>query len=446
MDLNKFKNKHFLALMGNFVISGFSVLTISLLYRVLTKSDTGTWFLFLTFLGLADALRNGFLTTATVKFYAGTNKERGKTVLGSVWYLAIGITSIIGLIDIVFYLGLEYIKNKELILVIKWLGITFFSSLPYVVTYWILIAEEDYLKILWLRLINSGIMILVIIVLTFFNTISLYNVLLINLITNCFTSFIAIVWGLSKIVSLKKMNKECILEIFHFGKYSLATNISSNLLGSINTFIVTFVLGPSALAIYNLPQRLMEIIEIPLRSFVGTGMSEMAIAYNNNKMDHLVFITKKYAGMLTFAFIPIIIIGFFTADYAVLILGGTKYVGTDAANIFRFFLFFSILSPIDRFNGVTLEIVHQQKINLYKVLVMLCVNVPLAYLGIILLKNIWGVTIASPISILAGIILGYYHLRKHIKYSILEILQTGYQESLKFLKERVLIFPTNIKI
>ena len=69
MNLDKFKNKHFLALLGNLVISGFSVITISLLYRVLTKADTGIWFFFLNFLGLADAFRNGFLTTATIKFY-----------------------------------------------------------------------------------------------------------------------------------------------------------------------------------------------------------------------------------------------------------------------------------------------------------------------------------------------------------------------------------------
>ena len=104
IKLSNFKNKHLLALVGNLVISGFSVLTIALLYRVLTKSDVGTWFFFLTFLGLAESIRTGFLSTATVKFYAGTTAERGKVVLGSVWYLALLLTVSICLFNAVFFL------------------------------------------------------------------------------------------------------------------------------------------------------------------------------------------------------------------------------------------------------------------------------------------------------------------------------------------------------
>ena len=80
------------------------VLTIAILYRILTKSDTGIWFFFLTVLGLAEAIRTGFLTTATVKFYAGTSLETGKQVLGSVWYLAILLTAGLCFISLILFL------------------------------------------------------------------------------------------------------------------------------------------------------------------------------------------------------------------------------------------------------------------------------------------------------------------------------------------------------
>ena len=435
ITLSNFKNKHFLALVGNLVISGFSVLTIAVLYRVLTKSDVGTWFFFLTFIGLADSIRTGFLSTATVKFYAGTTLERGKEVLGSVWYLAILLTGAMCLIDLLFFMGIGFIKNPQLILVIKWFGITFFSSLFYQVAFWILIAEEDYLKILWLRLINSGSMILIIVILALLNKATLFNLLLVNFLTNCLTSLLSLMFGYNKIRYFFSRTKECIYEITHFGKYSLGTNISSNLLGSINTFVITFMLGPAVLAVYNLPQRLLEIVEIPLRSFVGTGMSAMATAYNTGNMYHLKFVSKKYAGVLTFAFIPIIIVAFFTADIAVSLLGGGKYAGTEAANIFRLLMFFSVFYPIDRFNGVTLDILHQQKINFYKVLVMICANIPVAFTGIFIFHNVWGVAIASPFTLMAGLLFGYYHLRKHMDYSFGQIIQLGYVESLEIVRK-----------
>ncbi len=433
--LSNFKNKHFLALVGNVVISGFSVLTIAILFRVLTKSDIGDWFFFVTVLGLADAIRSGFLTTATVKFYAGTSAERGAEVLGSVWYLAIVLTAGMCLINGCFFIFIGLIKNPELTIAVKWFDITFVSSLFYSVTFWILIAEEDYLKILWLRLINSGSMIVAIIILAFLNKATLYNLLLVNLLTNCLTSLVALILGYTKIKTFSSRKKERIKEITDFGKYSLGTNMSANLLGSINTFVITFMLGPAVLAVYNLPQRLMEIVEIPLRSFVGTGMSAMATAYNNNNMYHLKFVSKKYPGVLMFAFIPIIIAAFLGADIAVGLLGGGKYAGTEAANIFRMLMFCSILYPIDRFNGVTLDILHQQKINFYKVLVMIAANLPVAFIGIFIFHNIWGVAIATPATLLAGLLFGYYHLRKHMEYSFKEIIKTGYVESLEIVRK-----------
>lgn len=438
MNLSKFKNKHFLALVGNLVISGFSVLTIALLYRVLPKNDMGIWFFFLTVSGLADAIRNGFLTTATVKFYAGTTNEKGIEVLGSVWYLAIALTLGIALLSFVVLAFSSFIHSEQLLVVLKWLGITFISSLPFSVTFWILIAEEDYLKILGLRFINSGGMIGTIVILALLHKASLQNILLVNVATNVVTSAVALLLGYAKINTLQHKTKTLVHEITQFGKYSLSTNMSANLLSTVNTFLITFMLGPATLAIYNAPQRLMEIVEIPLRSFVGTGMSAMATAYNNNNMYHLVHVTKKYAGVLCFAFIPIIIIVLFGADYAVLLLGGGKYAGTEAANILRMLIVVSFLYPIDRFNGVTLDIIQQQKVNFYKVLVMLATNVPVTYFGILLLQNIWGAAIAIPLTTLAGLLFGYYHLRKHIDYTIGGIFKTGFVESRNLLNEKIL--------
>jgi hypothetical protein len=69
---------------------------------------------------------------------------------------------------------------------------------------------------------------------------------------------------------------------------------------------------------------------------------------------------------------------------------------------------------------------------------MLAVNVPIAFMGIYLLKNIWGAALAGPFTLLAGLLFGYYHLRKHIQYSFRGILVTGYVETVNFIRERIL--------
>jgi O-antigen/teichoic acid export membrane protein len=440
ISLSHFRNKHFLALSGNMVISVLSVVMMSLLYRALTKADVGTWFFFLSFTGLAEAIRNGFLSTATVKYFAGTDYEKGESVLGSIWTLAILLTLLFLIANGIAWLFLSHFSNPQMLLVVKWFGITLLSSLPFTITFWILVAKEDYEKILWLRLVNNGSMVIIIVTLLFLHKMTLENQLILNFVTNVLTSLVCIAFKLTHITSIFKRKTETILSIAHFGKYSLATNLSSNLLGSSDTFIITFLLGPAALAVYNLPKRLMEIIEIPLRSFIGTGMSSMAKAMNNHRKDEVLHIFKKYAGMLTFAFIPIVVGGILLADVAIDILGGDKYLGTEAANIFRMFLLFSFLFPIDRFNGVTLDILHLPRVNLHKVMAMLVVNIIADFLGVYIFKNMYGMAIASPFVMLTGLLIGHFALVKVLPYTIKEVLVTGWNETKWFIDSNLAKF------
>ena len=163
--ISDLRNKHFLSLAGNGVIAVFAFGLIGLLTRSLSKADVGAWFFFLMVYNLGDAVRNGFLGTATIKFYAGTSQERAREVLGSVWFLAIAITGILVLADAAFIPFIKSNPNAELVVTIKWFGLTFISSLPFNFMFWVLVAEEKYGKILWLRMINNGSMILYVLVL-----------------------------------------------------------------------------------------------------------------------------------------------------------------------------------------------------------------------------------------------------------------------------------------
>ena len=122
-------------------------------------------------------------------------------------------------------------------------------------------------------------------------------------------------------------------------------------------------------------------------------------------------------------------------------MGGSKYLDTAAPNILRLMMFVAILYPIDRFNGVTLDIINQPKINVYKVTLMGVVNISVAFLGILLLKNIYGVVAATFCTTIAGIWFGYHHLRKHLNYTLGDILKLGAVELKNFYNERILKRP-----
>lgn len=433
----KVNNKHFLSLAGNGVMAGLAMLTLSILFRALTKVDIGYWFFYQTLFVLLDTFRTGFLQIALITFYTGTDQARSKIVLGSIWFLAILITLILGAINLFIFPFIGFFDNPAFVITIQWFGITFLATLPASIASWILQADQRFDRLLFLRVINQGSFIFGVLVLVFLHKASLQNLLLINFIANSLVSIVTLLLGWTQIASIVNRTRDCIKEIYHFGKYSVGSTISANLLRSSDTFIITFLLGPAVLAIYNIPVRLMELIEIPLRSTISTGMSSLAKAYNRNNLKEVGYILQKYAGTLTVAFIPVAFIAMLLADFGVGLLGGGKYIHTEAANVYRIMMIFAVFYPIDRFIGVSLDIIHQPRINFIKVLLMLLMNIVGDFVGILLFGNIYGVALGNLFPLCIGIFFGYYHLNKLVKFKLKNIFIFGFIQVRKLLRKAI---------
>jgi len=426
--LNKLNNKHFLSLAGNGSMAVLSVVTYAILYRFLSADDMGNWIFFQFAFILVDSFRTGFLQTGLIKFYAGAEQSRRTEVAGSGWYIAIIITVAFAILNVPALLAMRYFTDTGVHLFLKWCTISLFLTLPFNVTFWILQAEERFDRILILRIVNQGVFIVLLLIAFFSVKLTIETIIYLFLISSLITSTVSIILGWSRIATVFKKNAETVKSLFHFGKYSVGTYICSGLLRSSDVFIIKFLLGPSAIAVYNLPQRLGEIIEIPLRSFVSTAMPAMSAAYNENNKDKVLYIMKKYTGTITMFLIPVIIAMLVFADVMVMLIGGGKYVGTESANIFRIFMLFALLAPIERFPGITLDIIHKPELNLLKVVASLIVNVIADIIFIKLIGNIYGAAIASFFTLLFSVAFGYFSLRKYLPFRINGIMKLGYYE------------------
>ena len=98
----------------------------------------------------------------------------------------------------------------------------------------------------------------------------------------------------------------------------------------------------------------------------------------------------------------------------------------------------AILYPIDRFNGVTLDIIHLPKMNFYKVLFMLFACVSTDLIGVLTTKSIYGVAFAAPFTLLTGILVGYIALKKHIDYSFKGVFTMGFKECMHLIDTKII--------
>jgi O-antigen/teichoic acid export membrane protein len=408
------RNRHFQSLTGNGVMAVFSVLTYSILFRFLSEADMGNWIFFQFSFLLLDTFRTGLLQTALIKFYAGADAVRQRCVAGSGWYIGLLVTALFVVLNVVALPFMSYVHDVGVLVLLYWFGLSLVITLPFNVAIWVLQAEQRFDRILYLRLLNQGSFIVLVFSLYLLKEVNLTRVIQAFLGSSLLSSVVVVATGWARLGALRHRTPEVVRELFHFGKYSFGTFLCSNLLRSSDTFIIKFMLGPAALAVYNLPQRLLEIIEIPLRSGLGTAMPSMSAAVNRKRDDEVVELLKKYTGFLTLLFIPIVVGVLVFADVIVGLVGGGKYVATEAANLYRILIVCSLLFPLERFLGVTLDIIGRPQLNLVKVVLALTVNVVADIACIHFTRSIYGAAWASVFTLLASTAYGYFVLRRFI--------------------------------
>ena len=428
-----FRNIHFQSLMGNGIMAGFGMLTFALLYRVLPE-DVGVYLFFVTVLNLTDTLRSGLLTTSFIKFYSGTAKERAHEVAGSAWLIGLLITGVAGIISIAGFIIFRHSENKGLVLFFKYFPLIFLVTLPSFMANIAVQGDKRFDRLLWLRFINQVLFVLAILILYVAKKATAETVVIAYILSNLITSIIIFCLRWTMIRAVKRATRTTSREIFNFGKFSVGTGISANLFNVINTFIINSYLGPTGLAIYNLGGKLIQVIEMPLLSFAASGMPTLAAHYNNDKKQDVIYVTKKMIGMLTTCMLPVTLISLIFAEPIIGLLGGEAYIHTEAPNLFRIFMCVALLYPVDRFLALTLDVIHMPKVNFYKVLVVLAVNIIICLTAIHFFPSVYTIVLSGILPTFLSIAISYRFLTKYMSFNFWNIYGVGAKETLSFLK------------
>lgn len=427
------KNIHFQSLILNGLMSVFGIVTLSLLYRALTTKDAGIYIFLFTLINLIDTIKSGFLTTAFIKYYAGSDEKRASEVIGSTWIVSLIIIISLIIINLFSFYFYPDTNNIGINLLNKYFSFIIISSLPFFIACIILQSEKRFDLLIRIKLLNQILFTGTIIALIFFKETSLEKIIVSYIICNFFVSIVVLLVGWAKLRFIKFASKKGVLEIYHFGKYSMGSSLSANLFGFTNTFILNFFFGPASISIYNIGSKLMQIVEIPLYSVSGSVMPILSSFYNNDEKDKMNYTLKKVIGILTIVFIGIALFCLVFAEPLIALIGGEKYIQTEAPNLFRIFILFSLLSPVDRFFALTLDVINLPHINFYKLLVMLAINLVADFIIVYYFKSIYGIAITNIFPTLYAIIISYYYIQKSAKIDFSNTISIGFKEIKMFI-------------
>ncbi len=436
--LAAFRNKQILSLTGNVVSAFFNLLSFAILVRILPLDSFGEWVIFTNTYNLLDQIRTGLLQSGLIKFYSGADEETTRRVAGAAWHLSLLLTGgYVALSGVAYVAAYPYVDDTWHFF-IPWLGILTLLSLPMNFATWILQADNGFNKIVHVRIAQNGSFLVFLGILWISGYVSLPNVLYAYAASMATSSIYCLLNRWTGIRNLVFRTRQQAKELYHFGRLVIGSMISSSLISYSNNLIIRFMLGSEMVALFALPQKFIEVIEILLRSFVATAQPTISAAANRNDQKGISDAFSKYTGTVTILIIPFIIGMMIFTEPLILLLADKDYLA--ASTVVRITLVTAILWPLDRFNGVTLDMINLPKVNLYKNILKLILNVAFAILLVWIFPDIISVAVAGFLHIVFAVAYGYFIMKKHTTVKFKEIMVYGWREVMqlgqRFLKFR----------
>ena len=425
--LNKmFHNNHIQSAFAQIGTAVLAFVSFVILARWFTKSEFGIWIIYLTLITFLDMTKAGMVQTALIKYTSGASEREKKEFLGSSWLINL---SLVGVIGVLCYstLLLGFINWESINLFLFYYPIYSLVSMPFYYFNWVNQAAGNFRQITFIRLLNSSLFLFAVVARISFEY-TIEDLISLHILVFTATSLFLVFSGKVVVKSVLFATKKSVKRIVAYGKYHALAFLGSNLLKSSDIMLIGFVLGPISVAIYSIPLRLIEIIEMPLKSCVQVAFPAFSKYDNQNKSTYLKEVVERYIGSLSILYIPFMFGLFFFSEHIVHLVGGDKY--TNSVGIFRIFLVYGLFLPFDRLTGISLDAIGKPRINFYKVLVMALVNIVGDLAALYYFKSLELAAWVTVATVLTGMLVGFLMVKKHVGIDLKGILING-QNGLK---------------
>lgn len=340
----------------------------ALIARALSPADFGAWVLYLTVATFLDMLRSGLAQAALVQQASGRVRAEADRAVGAAWIVGLVVTALVSGGSAVVSTGMpaggafwDAFAAFPVLMVV---------GLGHTVASWEAQAEERFGRVLALRLALSVLFVGAVVVLS--DGLTVGALAWAHAGAHGVVSVVALAVRWARPATVLRSTRADVTRLLRFGRFSAATTVGANLLRSADALVLGAVLGPAAVALYGVPQKLVEAAEVPIRGFAGAAFPALSRAAAAGDAAALVARLRRDVGMLTLLLVPGVLVGWVFAAEATAFLGGAAYA--EAAAPFRWFLVYALLLPLDRFLGLALDALDRPQLNTLKVGAMLTAN------------------------------------------------------------------------
>lgn len=389
------------SLLSNGSILMFAFLTFLVLVRILPQQAFGVWVLYLTVTTFPEILRTGITQNALVKYLEGGNTDDYRKITTASFL--INITT--GLIGVAIVAGLAPLLSRvwgvpELRDVLWLYGLYSVFYIPLTFFQFLSVANLDFRSSFFSTLAYNACNFLLLVGLYYFRgNINVFELPVLQSISALSGLIIILIFGKRYIKMSRKMDWTWVSTLFHYGKYVIASAFSSMLFNRMDLMMIGYFLNPAAVAIYNIPTRIGNYVEVPMNSMASIVFPQASMRVKEMGKDNVRYLYERSVGIMLAIIIPLAILMIIFAEPIVILVAGENY--RSAVPIMQLFALLSMIKPFGRQGGTMLDSIGRPHYNFYVLFFVLIVNFMLNWIFIVKF-GIMGAITATFISTVIG--------------------------------------------
>ena len=353
----------------------FGFLNVFFMARMMSKSEIGIWVLFTSVAAILEMVRVGFIRNPFITHLVSAEEADKKTIVTASFVLhcslsiCISVLIIVGAVPLANFWSSPGLAELFFVYAINNLVFIPFHHFEYLQQ-----AQLKFKGIFISNLFRLGLLALYIMIKFIIkDTPTLFELAIVQGITTMIACFVAWYFVRGTISYSRRVEWKLIKELFHYGKFTLGTNISSMFVKNTDTWMIGRIVSTAGVAIYNPAVRLSNLVEVPTLAIAGVFFPQVAQKLKEQGEKGVRDIYIKSVSLILALTIPMVLPLYIFAELAIVLIFGNEYI--EAASILRVTLFYTLIIPFNRQFGTVMDGTKRPKINFYLLVLVAILNI-----------------------------------------------------------------------
>ncbi len=365
---------------GSVFIFGFG--GIALLARGLTLEAFGVWAVFNTVTAFFEVARIGLQQNALVKFLSTHEGDDAAKIGTASMFNNILLTtfSVLILFSGSFFIG-EALNAPALGYLLRIYCLTTILLIPFQQFNFTQQAKLDFTGIFWSNFASKGSFFIFILGLFLFKSeMTLEKLAYCQIFTAIVGSIVSYTFARKYLEFSPQIDWAWVKQLFNFGRFVFGTNLSTMLYKNIDKLMLSAMIGPEVVGVYDLAIKVTNLVEVPTFSIASVVYPQSARQMLTEGKTAVKRLYEKSVGAIMTLILPFLAFIFLTADYIILLMGTDKF--TDSVAVLRITILFGLFIPFAIQFGTAMDSMGKPKMNFRLTITMALLNAVLNYVFI----------------------------------------------------------------